>query len=270
MRGFNPREPRTSQRRLLTVEPWSYSSVCDGSPPLGASVGDPPLERGLTRQIETFIQVTMAYKRNQVEEAISHLLDPKSLRSTQDLRTKVKRLLDTDRALPPSAERHDAKFAFFGADPPGKGVENWFSAYEAFALLNGVRLMGHGWPQGLAVSVIRGVRPELEKQHRRILAQDPAWLFDQEAIRNNARPGDPAFDNQDPVLLTVVSDFGSLADEGTALFKCKICRGRVEAYKFFGEISKGQGALTMFDVTSLAHQLVEKLAKTEPRSRGRG
>ena len=62
----------------------------------------------------------MRYKRNQVEEAISRLLDPKSLRSTQDLRTKVKRLLDTDRALPPSAEQHNAKFAFFGTRPTGE------------------------------------------------------------------------------------------------------------------------------------------------------
>lgn len=179
----------------------------------------------------------MAYKRNQVEEAISDLLDPKSLRPTQDLRTKVKRLLDTDRALPgPSAERHDAKFAFFGADPPGKGVENWFSPYEAFALLNGVRLMAHGWPQGLAVSVMRGVRPELEEQHRRILAQDPEQLFDPETIHNDAKPGDHAFDNADPVLLTVVSASGSLAGEATALFKCKICRGPAEAHKFFWDI----------------------------------
>jgi hypothetical protein len=211
----------------------------------------------------------MAYKRNQVEEAISRLLDPKSLRSTQDLRTKVKRLLDTDRAVPPSAERHDAKFAFFGADPPGKGVENWFSAYEAFGLLNGMRLMGHGWPQGLAVSVMRRARPELEEQHRRILAQEPGRLFDQEAIRNNARAGAHAFDNQDPVLLTVVSNSGSLLGEKTALYECKTCRGPAAAHEFFAKVSNGQGVLTMFEVATLAHRLMWELEKTEPRSRGR-
>jgi predicted DNA-binding transcriptional regulator YafY len=51
-------------------------------------------------------------------------------------------------------------------------VEVWFSEYEAFALLNGLRLMAHGWPQGVAVTLMRRVRSELEKQHARILNQD--------------------------------------------------------------------------------------------------
>jgi hypothetical protein len=210
------------------------------------------------------------YKRNQVEEAISHLLEPNSSQPTQDLRTKLKRLLDTDRALPLSAEQNNANFAFFSTDPPGKGVEIWFSVYEAFALLNGVRLMGHGWPQGLAVTVMRRVRRELEEQHGRILRHDPKWLFDQEAIRKNARPGDPAFDNQDPVLLTVVSGSNSLSGREIRLFECKICRGPAEANKFFWEVSGGGGALTTFELTTLARRLVSELARTEPRSRGRG
>ena len=31
---------------------------------------------------------------------------------------------------------------------PGKGFEVWLADYEAFALLTGVRLLQHGWPQG--------------------------------------------------------------------------------------------------------------------------
>jgi hypothetical protein len=211
----------------------------------------------------------LRYKRNQVEEAISHLLEPNSARPTQELRTKLKRLLETDRALPRSAERDGVNFAFFSADPPGKGVENRFSMYEAFALLNGMRLMGHGWPQGLAVSVMRQVRSELEEQHSRILLHDPKWLFDQETIRKNARAGDQAFDNQDPVLLTVVSDSRSLSGPEGALFECKICKGPWEAHEFFQEVSRGGGALTTFELTTLAHRLMWELAKTEPRIRGR-
>lgn len=211
----------------------------------------------------------LEYKRNQVEEAISHLLELKSSQPSQELRTKLKRLLDTDRAPPRAAGWNDDNFAFFSGDPPGKGAENWFSDYEAFALLNGVRLMGHGWPQGLAVSVMRRVRPRLEEEHRRILRLDAKWLFDQEAIRKNARPGDPAFDNQDPVLLTVVSNPGHLSGQAGAPLDCKICRGPGEAYDFFWGVNKGQGALTMFELTTLAHRLAGELAKTPPRSRGR-
>jgi predicted DNA-binding transcriptional regulator YafY len=114
----------------------------------------------------------LEYKRNQVEEAISHLLEPTSPQPTQGLRTKVKRLLEADRALHASAGAN-GNFAFFRAEPPGRGVEIWFSAYEAFALLTGLRLMAHGWPQGQAVSVMRSVRSALEDEHRRILQHDP-------------------------------------------------------------------------------------------------
>jgi hypothetical protein len=211
----------------------------------------------------------MTFKRNQVGEAISRLLDPESVLSPQDVLTRMKRLLDTDRTAPRSTRRREAKFAFFSGDPPGKGVENWFSSYEAFSLLNGIRLMAHGWPQGSAVSIMRRVRPELEKDHKRILAHDPAWLFDQKAIGNYAKPGDPAFDNRDPVFLTVVSTAGSLSGEKTALFECKTCQGLAAVYEFFAEVSNRQGALTMFEVATLAHRLMWELENTEPRSRGR-
>jgi hypothetical protein len=212
----------------------------------------------------------LEYKRNQVEEAISHLLEPKSLQPTQGLRTKVKRLLEADRALQSSEAANGGDFAFFSAEPPGRGVEIWFSSYEAFALLTGLRLMGHGWPQGQAVSVMRTVRSSLEEEHGRILLQDPNWLFDQEAIRKNARAGDHAFDNQDPVLLTIVSGAVDRSGQRGTSPICKICRGPAAAHAFFQEVSGMSGALTMFELTTLAHRLAWELAKTEPRARGRG
>jgi hypothetical protein len=130
------------------------------------------------------------YKRNQVEEAISRVLEPRSREPTAALRTRLKRLLETDRALglvPRSADPEQANFAFYSSEAPGSGVEVWFSDYEAFALLNGLRLMGHGWPQSFAVSVMRRVRRELEKEHAHILNQDPGKLFDQDAIRRAAK-----------------------------------------------------------------------------------
>ena len=115
------------------------------------------------------------YKRNQIEEAISNVLEPRSQAPSSDLRTRLKRLLETDRALgraPRSVDPERANYAFYSVEAPGSGVEIWFSKYEAFALMNGLRLMAHGWPQGFAVSVMRRVRPELEKEHVRILKQD--------------------------------------------------------------------------------------------------
>src|SRR6266566_9364165 len=72
----------------------------------------------------------------------------------------------------------------------------------------------HGWPQGFAVSIMRRVRPDLEREHARILQQCPDKLFDQQAIRSRARPGDIAVDNTDPVFLTIAPKKQRAADEG--------------------------------------------------------
>jgi len=211
----------------------------------------------------------MPYKRNQIEEAISAVLEPRASEPSSELRTRVKRLLEADRALgrdPRSSNPERAVYAFFSAEAPGSGVEVWFSDCEAFALLNGLRLMSHGWPQGFATVVLRRVRPELEQQHARILKQDPKWLFDQEAILRAAKAGDMAFDNRDPVLLTIVSKPGAAQ---TQPHRCAICRGPGEATRFAWEASKGLGAWTMFELASVAHRLSNELERTEPRHRGR-
>jgi hypothetical protein len=65
--------------------------------------------------------------------------------------------------------------------------------------------MVQSWPQGFAVATLRRLRLDLEKEHARILKQNPDELFDEQEIRKNAQPGDIAVDNTDPVFLTIVS-----------------------------------------------------------------
>src|SRR5258706_11865115 len=101
------------------------------------------------------------YKRNQVEEAISRTLDDRSSMPRQELRTRLKRLLDTDRALTSNARETNLEvtnYAFYSSDSPGKGAEVSFSGYEAFALQTGLRVLGHGWPQSFAVNALRHIR----------------------------------------------------------------------------------------------------------------
>ena len=82
-----------------------------------------------------------------------------------------------------------ANFAFYGSDSPGRGVEVWFSDYEAFALMIGLRLLQHRWPQSFPVAVLRRLRPELAREHARILKQDPKILFDDRRIREKRTTG---------------------------------------------------------------------------------
>jgi hypothetical protein len=116
----------------------------------------------------------MSYKRNQIEEAIARIFDPNCDNPPSELRTRIKRLLELDRSMGRkrgSKDSEEANFGFFTEEAPGTGADISFSEYEAFALLNGLRIMKHGWPQGFAVSIMRRVRLDLEREHARILSQ---------------------------------------------------------------------------------------------------
>lgn len=212
------------------------------------------------------------YKRNQVEEAISAEFEPHASEPSSELRTQLKRLLETDRAkgrTPRSQSPEAANYAFYRSEPPGTGTEVMFSDYEAFALFEALQIMAHGWPQGFAVSILRRVRDKLEPHHSRILKLDERALFDQDVIRRNAKAGDLAFGNTAPVLLTILSKRGSTATEEP--LACEICQGPKEAMEWVRSAGGlNHGPFTMFELVSPAHALAKALARTEPRARGRG
>ena len=213
----------------------------------------------------------MSYKRNQVEEAIARIFFPNCEKPPSELRTRIKRLLELDRSIGRklrSKDAEEANFGFFSEEAPGTGADISFSEYDAFSLLNGLRIMGHGWPQGFAVAIMRRVRPALEREHARILTQDPAKLFDQQAIRAGARPGDIYVDNTEPVFLVIASKAQRVADETRSAPLAAVCRGRDKVSEFSRAV--GASSVTMFEVVTLAHRLHQALMKTEPRRRGRG
>jgi hypothetical protein len=212
----------------------------------------------------------MSYKRNQIEEAIARIVAPNCEKPPSDLRTRIKRLLELDRSIGRRRRSNDAEranFGFFSEEAPGTGADISFSEYEAFALINGLRIMQHGWPQGIAVSIMRRVRLDLEREHARILRQDPAKLFDQQAIDATARPGDIAVDNTDPVFLTVAAREQYASDERQTRL-CAVCRGLAKVSEFGRDV--GASSVTRFEVATLAHRLHQELMKTKPRRRGRG
>ncbi|MEH2499835.1 hypothetical protein V1294_006314 [Bradyrhizobium sp. AZCC 1678] len=212
----------------------------------------------------------IGYKRNQVEEAISRTVGEKSAEPSQALRTQLKRLLDTDRALTREARAKGDKtsnYAFYSRDAPGKGSEVLFSNFEAFALETGWRLLEHRWPQGFVVNALRHVRRDFERHHSRILRQDPVVLFDEEAIRANAQPGDLGVDNTDPVYLTIVTGKASYEDGIDDRTSLKICRGMEEVSKFVKQNHAHSSSL--FELATRAHRLREQLALALPRTRGR-
>src|SRR4051812_25952147 len=210
----------------------------------------------------------MSYKRNQIEEAIARIVIPNSEKPPSELRTRIKRLLELDRSIgrkPRSKNAEQTNFAFFSEDGPGTGADISFSEYEAFALLNALRIMEHGWTQGFAVSVMRRVRDDLEREHARILKQSPDELFDQQRIIAKARPGDMAFDNSDPVFLTLTSKAQGPANDSPA---AAVCHGLAKVNEF--SFKERPSSMTLVEVATVAHRLHEALQQTEPKHRGRG
>ncbi|MDD1519220.1 MULTISPECIES: hypothetical protein [Bradyrhizobium] len=205
-----------------------------------------------------------AYKRNQVEDAIVATLGAND--DTNVLR-RLKRLLDTDRALevrPQSNQPELANYAFVSGDAPGKGGEIQFSEYESFALLIGLHMLNHRWPQKFVVESLRRIRPALQRQHKKIMRLDPANLFDPDQIPLQAKPGSPALATRSPVFLLIWSDQRTAEDPAPAV---EIFEDHSAA--FHRGIERPGRSTTWIELTRSAHALSEQLAKTRPRKRGR-
>ena len=213
------------------------------------------------------------FQRSQIEEAISTLLEPRVRQPSSALRTRVKRLLETDRLLgrkPNSSDPGERNYAFFREAAPGSGFEVHFSAYEAFALLLALQLMVHSWPQRFVVLVMRRIRCDLEKEHTRILKLDPAVLFDQRTIARNRQPGAIAYETSMPAFLTIVSPHGLTRDKEQAPFACSVHSNINSACTWVSQTIQGVGGgSSMFELTIAAHELARKLERTTPRKRGR-
>ena len=208
------------------------------------------------------------FKRNQVEEAIARVLEPGSAKPSSAMRTRLRRLLETDRALGRSKRSPDperANFAFSGMEAPGRGLENWFTGYEAFALMTGLRLMRDGWPQGLVVAVLRRVKPDLERHHACILSQNRPVLVNADRTRQQARPGDLAVSNTAPVFLVINS---KAREHDAGANQAAICQGQAELMDFIKTWGPGQ-TWTVMELGTSIHALSWALAKTVPRKRGR-
>lgn len=210
------------------------------------------------------------YKRNQVMEAISRIVEPAATAPGAQLETKLKRLLERDRALGRTLRSRDperANHAFFSAEAPGSGIEIWFSAYEAFALYTALRLLEHGWPQTAAVSVLRRARPKLEPMHAEILRWDARELFDEEQIRKSARPGMVATATTRAVFLVIVSRQGRPRERDPDVTREVEILEASEVMPFL--LREAGLSATNFELVGAAHKLNHALRKTTPTSRGR-
>ena len=211
------------------------------------------------------------FKRNQVEEAISRSIDPTLQGPSNEVVNRLKRLLDIDRSFGRSFRSHDpgmVNFAFYSRDPAGSGTEVHFQEYEAFAILIGLKLLEHGFPQQTVVTTLRRMRPMLEEEHARILKLDPHTLFEAARVKAAAKPGQLYASIIAPIFLVIRSGQRNTRRElnDNEVRSVAICRSEAELMSL---IKSRFGLNTTFELVGAARGLREHLLSTQPAQRGR-
>jgi hypothetical protein len=250
--------------KTLVRRRWRYveasAALFDFSPWLESRCALSKLDIGF----ETRYYASMYFKRNQIEEAISRTFRERSVQPSSKLRTRLKRLLDLDRSLKRTARSNDperANYAFYSSDAPGKGSEVLFSIYDACALLLGVRLLEHGWPQNFVVAKLRRVRPELDRKYAQILRTGASNIAPIEP-----QAGDIAVGNPDSPFLLMVSD-DDTGDQPKAGPYALIFNNYQEALQF--QLEKAGRSCSWFELEGTARALQHNLVGSLPRKRGR-
>jgi hypothetical protein len=221
--------------------------------------------------IEDHVKSPMSsYRLGQVEDAIFRSLGAENARA-REVKYRLKRLLAADRGLgrPSRSESElERRFAFFPDAPPGRGVDIMFSHYAAFALLAAVILLEHGLPQKTVVTLMRRVRQQLESAHAQCLKKDPKILFDEERLRQQARPGMIAFSATEPVVLIAAGLRDAVGNDQERI-AAAVCQSPEE----LGVFARQHGGLgrgySIVEFTSWIHDFAKNLSRAPARKRGR-
>lgn len=191
----------------------------------------------------------MAYKRNQIIEAIEAVLSSDMRTGSSHVETRLKRLLHADRLAernPRSKSPEQATYAFFTGELAGSGNENLYSPSEAFALYLGIRLLANGFPQRVVIQILRSIRSELKDT----------------LVTEWHRP-DPR--KSRTYLARLASEgAGSDALAGSA----SVCRGEAAVAGFL-KTAKGNQIMTVIELSGPISRFKTAIENTVPAKRGR-
>ncbi len=118
------------------------------------------------------------FKRNQVEWALWSSFvhrPPNPGEPPQVFRTRIKRLLDLDRATPiPPRSNSLQRHAFSEGHSEGHGRDVSFSVFDAVCLAIGLDLLDTGFKQSEVVFLLQHLRLQLGEQYERMQLYPPA------------------------------------------------------------------------------------------------
>lgn len=221
-----------------------------------------------------------AFKRDQVERAIARIFHAYEVNGapTPRLRADIRRLLEVDRNLGATqGPNPDVSYAFYRAPPPGKGAEIAWSAYDAFALMIGVRLLRSEFPQRAAVEFLRMGRRPLKHEFERILSMAPEARRPNLAgkgaqLTSDLRSGVLVRDPEQMVFLVFEAAEirpTTVIGEGAEQHMLNIRRSSKELLGSMTEFSHRGAVATVLELVNSAYQLVAWLNHFPAPRRGR-
>ena len=224
-----------------------------------------------------------AYKRNQVEWALWHLIDRGHVTAPEPPKIvvhQIKRLIDVDRQIgvaSGAAEPWKRRHAFLRGAPQGTGGETPYRLTEVVALWIGLELLHMGLPQREIIDFLRALKPRLDANIREVA--DP--YLDKIATVAGHRSGDMAAklrraDFLDPahhvyLVAEEVSASGvqatSRGPQGSAA--SNICAGRAQLLRFIEGYGARSKQFVVIEIANGILSLAYFLFMAPVRARGR-
>ena len=220
------------------------------------------------------------FTRGQIEWAIAQVTG-RTVRPggepRHDLKMKLKRLLDIDRKKGIDAAQawpEFRRFAFLEGGLPGKGFAISYTSYDAFALLLGLHLLDGNVPQMAVIRLLRLIRPELEREHDRILRLSPERLAQSKhGLERRIKEGLLVEDSRKMVFLILPTGAGAdllyRRKQDHTIKLANIARTPAELVGVIAHLTLVSPPILVFELINRAHQLAWWLEQAPPIRRGR-
>ena len=193
----------------------------------------------------------------------------------RDLQMKLKRLLDIDRQREVDTAQawpEFRRFAFLSGVLPGKGVAIDYTAFDAFSLLLGLHLLESNVPQLAVIRLLRLIRLELEREHKRILRLSPERLADSKrGLESRIKEGLLVEDVRKMVFLILPTGAGAhlLYRHKQETIKLANIANANELVDVVAYLTRVMPPVLVFELINLAHQLAWWLNHAPLIRRGR-
>lgn len=219
------------------------------------------------------------YKRSQVEDSLWTVMrtDQEPVHMPQSFKSKVKKLIDLDRAVPPRGQKAPP-LLFSEERPDGHGSEALFSSVNAFLLGLALDLWAVGFKQSDILFLLQHTKSELQNEHRRIMVANVEPYQDMPPIdgwpvveRNEVELADTRIYL---VVRTVERHVKLPARQKRQAPELQfrvpqLYRGLAALSRMFEEAPPALRSAIVLELTDLAVRLDRTLRDSKPRRRGR-